>query len=162
MNGQELAPVQAPYERRPLGDALDFLRLLWAINHGMATTSRHMKSKFGVTGRQWLIMQVVNEFPGIAASQLARVLHVDRSTLTGALQLMSARGLLLIEDDRHDRRRRRIHLTAKGRQIRHLAVDTMEAAVVRTFSEMSPANLAITRRVLTQLADNLGPVKEAS
>jgi DNA-binding MarR family transcriptional regulator len=73
---------------------------------------------------------------------------------------MSARGLLLIEDDRHDRRRRRIHLTAKGRQMRHQAVDTMEAAVVRTFSHMPPGNLAITRNVLTLLADNLGPIRE--
>ena len=43
------------YEERPLGQALDFLRVLWAINHGLATTSRYMKSKFGVTGRYGLV-----------------------------------------------------------------------------------------------------------
>jgi hypothetical protein len=34
------ATAAAPYETRPLGQALDFLRVLWAINHGFATTSR--------------------------------------------------------------------------------------------------------------------------
>ena len=65
-----------PYETRPLGQSLDFLRVLWAINHGLATTSRYMKSKYGVTGRQRLIIQVVNEFPGISAGDLAKVLHL--------------------------------------------------------------------------------------
>src|SRR5687767_8752000 len=61
--GATAAAANAPYESRPLGQALDFLRVLWAINHGLATTSRFMKSKYGVTGRQRLIIQVVNEFP---------------------------------------------------------------------------------------------------
>ena len=41
--------MPAHYQERPLGHALDFLRVLWAINHGLATTSRYMKTKFGVT-----------------------------------------------------------------------------------------------------------------
>ncbi len=96
--------ANAPYESRPLGQALDFLRVLWAINHGLATTSRYMKSKYGVTGRQRLIIQVVNEFPGISAGDLAKVLHLDPSTLTGVLQQMGQRGLLQLQPDMRDRR----------------------------------------------------------
>ncbi len=88
--------------------------MLWAINHGLATTSRYMKSKYGVTGRQRLIIQVVNEFPGISAGDLAKVLHLDPSTLTGVLQQMSQRGLLQLQPDVRDRRRLRIQLTTKG------------------------------------------------
>ena len=57
-NGNGNGGQGSPHER-PLGQALDFLRVLWAINHGLATTSRYMKSKHGVTGRQRLIVQVV-------------------------------------------------------------------------------------------------------
>ena len=144
----------APHER-PLGEALDFLRVLWAINHGLATTSRYMKSKHGVTGRQRLIVQVVNEFPGISAGDLARVLHLDPSTLTGVLQQMSQRGLLLLQPDSRDRRRMRIQLTAKGRRLSHNAVGAVEAAVTRTLEGMSPAKVKATREVLALLADNL-------
>jgi DNA-binding MarR family transcriptional regulator len=97
------------YETQPLGLALDFLRALWAINHGLATTSRYMKSKYGVTGRQRLIIQVVNEFPGISAGDLAKVLHLDPSTLTGVLQQMSRRGLLLLQPDPREPYGRRNH-----------------------------------------------------
>jgi DNA-binding MarR family transcriptional regulator len=146
---------QAQYAERPLGQALDFLRVLWAINHGLATTSRYMKSRFGVTGRQRLIIQVVNEFPGISAGELAKVLHLDPSTLTGVLQQMSQRGLLQLQADARDRRRLRIQLTPKGRRMSHMAVGAIEAAVSKTLAGMSPAKLKATREVLTLLADNL-------
>ena len=153
---EESTPVtNGQYEERPLGQALDFLRVLWAINHGLATTSRFMKTRFGVTGRQRLIIQVVNEFPGISAGELAKVLHLDPSTLTGVLQQMSQRGLLQLQADARDRRRLRIQLTPKGRRMSHMAVGAIEAAVSRTLSNVSPAKLKATREVLTLLADNL-------
>ncbi len=149
------AAAASPYESRPLGQALDFLRVLWAINHGLATTSRYMKSKYGVTGRQRLIIQVVNEFPGISAGDLAKVLHLDPSTLTGVLQQMGHRGLLQLQPDMRDRRRLRIQLTTRGRRMSHMAVGAIEAAVSRTLSGVSPAKLKATREVLALLADNL-------
>ena len=144
-----------PYETRTLGQALDFLRVLWAINHGLATTSRYMKAKYGVTGRQRLIIQVVNEFPAISAGDLAKVLHLDPSTLTGVLQKMSQRGLLQLQPDMRDRRRLRIQLTPKGRRLSHMAVGAIEEAVSRTLSRVSPAKLKATREVLALLAENL-------
>ena len=146
----------APYEARPLGHALDFLRVLWAINHGLATTSRYMKAKHGITARQRLIIQVVNEFPGISAGDLAKVLHLDPSTLTGVLQQMSQRTLLLLQPDPRDRRRLRIQLTTKGRRMSQLPVGTVETAVSRTLSRVSPGKLKATREVLSLLADYLG------
>jgi DNA-binding MarR family transcriptional regulator len=121
----------------------------------MATTSRYMKSKYGVTGRQRLIIQVVNEFPGISAGDLARVLHLDPSTLTGVLQQMSERGLLQLQSDTRDRRRLRIQLTPKGRRLSHMTVGAIEAAVSRTLLDVSPAKLRATREVLELLAGNL-------
>ena len=149
------AAATRPYETRPLGQALDFLRVLWAINHGLATTSRYMKTKYGVTSRQRLIIQVVNEFPGISAGDLAKVLHLDPSTLTGVLQQMSQRSLLLLQPDMRDRRRLRIQLTTKGRRFSHMAVGTIEAAVSRSLSQMSPAKLKAAREVLASIAYNL-------
>lgn len=144
-----------PYETRSLGQALDFLNGLWAVNHGLATASHYMKSKYGVTGRQWLIVKVVNEFPGISAGKLAKVLCLDPSTLTGCLKQMSSRGLLLLQPDTRDRRRLRIQLTTKGRRMSRMAVSTIEAAVLRTLSRASHAKLKATCGVLALLADNL-------
>ena len=151
----------ARYDARPLGQPLDFLRVLWAINHGLATTSRYMKAKYGITGRQRLIIQVVNEFPGISAGDLAKVLHLDPSTLTGVLQQMSQRTLILLQADPRDRRRLRIQLTSKGRRISQMPVGAVETAVSRTLSRVSPAKLKATREVLALLADNLDRHEDA-
>ena len=89
------------------------------------------------------------------SGDLAKVLHLDPSTLTGVLQQMGNRGLLQLQPDTRDRRRLRIQLTTKGRRMSHMAVGTIEAAVTRTLSRVSPAKLKATREVLALLADNL-------
>ena len=73
-----------------------------------------MKSKYGVTGRQRLIIQVRQRISRHLGRRLAKVLHLDPSTLTGVLQQMSQRGLLQLQADARDRRRLRIQLTRKA------------------------------------------------
>ncbi len=45
---------------------------------------------------------------------VARLLGMDRTTLTAALKPLERRGLLVVESDPVDRRNRRLHLTAAG------------------------------------------------
>ena len=157
MKNSEESETATPvsYEARPLGQALDFLRVLWAINHGLATTSRYMKSKYGVTGRQRLIIQVVNEFPGISAGDLAKVLaprsqHPDRRASAdeparpAAASARCARSPPAADPADH-----------QGQRMSHMAVGTIEAAVSKTLSRVSPSKLKATREVLALLADNL-------
>ena len=70
----------------PLGEQLEFMRLLWAIDHGLQTRSKRMAAALGVTGPQRLVIRIVGRFPGVSAGQLARILHLDPSTLTGILR----------------------------------------------------------------------------
>src|SRR2546423_15138772 len=78
----------------PLGGVLDFLRLLWAVDHALQSASKRMESNFGMTGPQRLVMRIVGRFPGIAAGRVAQILHVHPSTLTGILKRLEARGPL--------------------------------------------------------------------
>jgi MarR family transcriptional regulator, organic hydroperoxide resistance regulator len=114
-----------------------------------------MQSKHGVTERQSLVIRVVKEFPGISAGDLAQVLCVDISTLSSALNLTTARGFLRLEADARDRRRVRIHLTPKGHQMDRITTDAIEAAVVRTLSEVPAKDQEVTRNVLARLASHL-------
>src|SRR5690606_29786655 len=70
----------------PLGEVLDFMRLLWSIDHGLQTTSKRMEALLGITGLQRMVLRLVGRFPGISAGNLARILHVHPSTLTGVLK----------------------------------------------------------------------------
>ena len=140
---------------RPLGPVLDFMRLMWAINHGLDRASRSMQAKFGVTGPQRLVLRIVGSFPGLSAGDLARTLHVHPSTLTGILQRLEARGLLRRLTDPSDARRVQLEITAKGKRLTIPAVGTVESAIKRLMSSWTDSELNVTRRTLTAIAGQL-------
>jgi DNA-binding MarR family transcriptional regulator len=140
---------------RPLGSVLDFMRLMWAINHSLDRASRSMQAKFGVTGPQRLVLRIVGTFPGLSAGDLARTLHVHPSTLTGILQRLESRGLLRRLTDPSDARRVQLEITTKGKRLTVPAVGTVESAIKRLMSTWTSAELNITRKTLTAIAEEL-------
>jgi DNA-binding MarR family transcriptional regulator len=138
-----------------LGATLDFLRLLWAINHGLNTTSRKMQSEFGVTGQQRLVIRIVGAQPGLSAGDLARILHIHPSTLTGILQRLAERGLLRRIAHPDDARRVQLELTAKGKRLTAPGVGAVETAVKRVLGRFGDSDLQSTRDLLTAIADGL-------
>ena len=151
--GKNGADTAAP--ERPLGDVLEFLRLLWAINHGLNTTSRRMQNEFGITGQQRLVIRIIDAFPGLSAGELAAVLHIHPSTATGILQRLAARQLVARRADPGDARRLRLQLTAKGRRLTAPRVGTVEASVRRTLGRFNAADVRRTRQVLAALSSSL-------
>jgi DNA-binding MarR family transcriptional regulator len=135
-----------------LPDVLQFMQLMWAVAHGLETTSRRMATAIGVTGPQRLVLRVVGLFPGLSAGDLAAVLHVHPSTLTGILQRLATLRLLHRAADPGDRRRAILRLTPRGARINALTAGTIEAAVVRTLGAVHARDRAATRRVLQRLA----------
>ena len=49
-----------------LDAVLDFMRLLWSIEHGLQSTSKRMRARLGITGPQRLAFKIVTQFPGIS------------------------------------------------------------------------------------------------
>jgi len=97
------------------------MQLIWAVVYGVGSRSKRMRSEIGVTGRQRVVLRIVGLFAQLSAADLAAVLHVHPSTLTGLLQRLIAHGLLRRVVDDRDRRRvllsalRRPRLTAPRR-----------------------------------------------
>jgi MarR family transcriptional regulator, organic hydroperoxide resistance regulator len=145
----------------PLGEVLDFMRLLWAVDHGLQSTSKRMEATLGLTGPQRLVLRLVGRFPGIAAGKLAQILHVHPSTLTGVLKRLEKRGLIERRSDPLDGRRALFALTDAGLAMDVPATGTVEAAVQRVLSRMSRARIIGTQDVLTALAEELGGTASA-
>lgn len=139
----------------PLPDVLQFMQLLWAVAHGLERMSKRMTNEIGVTGPQRLVLRVVALRPGMSAGDLAAVLHVHPSTLTGVLHRLVAQRLLERRHDPRDRRRAVLRLTPRGGRINGVDRGTVEAVVARTLAEVATEEGAATRRVLGRLADRL-------
>ncbi|AKJ07641.1 DNA-binding MarR family transcriptional regulator [Archangium gephyra] len=140
----------------PLGEVLEFMRLLWAVDHGLQSTSKRMESTLGLTGPQRLVLRLVGRFPGITAGRLAQIMHVHPSTLTGVLKRMEKRGLLERKSDPLDGRKALFALTEAGRVLDVPSEGTVENAVQRAISRLPRARLENAQEVLMALAQELG------
>lgn len=132
------------------------MQLLWAVVHGVESRSRRMSSEIGVTGRQRLVLRIVGLSPQLSAGDLAAVLHVDPSTLTGLLQRLTEQGMLRRVVDERDRRRVMLSLTARGSQVNTTHAQTVEAAIGTALRGVTAGQRAATREVLLRIAEQLG------
>ncbi len=138
-----------------LPDVLQFMQVLWAVVHGLEKTSKRMNAELGVTGPQRLVLRVVGIFPGVSAGDLAAILHIHPSTLTGILKRLVSQGRLRRADDPRDRRRAILRLAAAGARANATSGETVEAAVARALEGVSGRDRLATRRVLERLAQQL-------
>jgi MarR family transcriptional regulator, organic hydroperoxide resistance regulator len=139
----------------PLGGVLDFMRLIWAIDQALQRTSKRMERTLGVTGPQRLVLRIVGRFPGVSPGNLARLLHVHPSTLTGVLARLERGGLLARHTDRRDARRAVLSLTRKGRRYDVASDGTVEAAVARALGKLKANEVDSTRAVLQAITNAL-------
>lgn len=140
---------------RPLGPVLEFLRALWAVNHELETASRRMRARLGVTGPERMVVRLVGRYPGISAGDLARILLVHPSTLTGLLKRLVARGLLTRRADAIDARRALFTLTPRGASIDVVRKGTVEAALTAALAALSPRDVRAAAAVLDRLMRTL-------
>ncbi|WP_437300874.1 MarR family winged helix-turn-helix transcriptional regulator [Sorangium sp. So ce426] len=151
-------PAGSPSEKSSrLGEVLDFMKLLWAVDHGLQSTSKRMEAKMGVTGPQRLVIRIVGRYPGISAGQLAEIMQLHPSTLTGVLKRLQERGIIERRVDPKDGRRALLGLTARGRELDSLRTGTVEAAVRQALKSMPRRKLDAAQDVLAAVAEALQP-----
>jgi len=162
--GEKEARRIAP-ELPPLGEGIEFMRSIWALDHSLQRASKRMTASHGITGPQRLVLRIVGRFPGILPGQLADILHIHPSTVTGIVDRLARRGLVSRESDTRDRRRSRLGLTSRGRQLDVTSSGTIEAAVIETFRSLPAGKVRVTEEVLgllTKALDQVGSPAERS
>ncbi|WP_437932159.1 MarR family transcriptional regulator [Sorangium sp. So ce291] len=155
MRSSQASPPSEKSSR--LGEVLDFMKLLWAVDHGLQSTSKRMEAKMGVTGPQRLVIRIVGRYPGISAGQLAEIMQLHPSTLTGVLKRLQERGIIERRVDPNDGRRALLGLTARGRELDSLRTGTVEAAVRQALKAVPRRKLEAAQDVLAAVAGALQP-----
>jgi DNA-binding MarR family transcriptional regulator len=138
-----------------LDPVLDFLRLLWSIEHALHSTSTRMRTTLGVTGPQRLVLRIAARFPGISAGEVAHVVRLHPSTLTGVIQRLVDKRLLVRDRDPRDTRRVLLRATPRARRITTRSPGTAEAAVQSALRRIPAVQVRHARRVLLAVADAL-------
>ena len=144
-----------------LGSVLDFMRLLWSIEHGLQRMSKRMENELGITGPQRLVLSVVDRFPGLSASELAHIVRLHPSTITGILQRLVTRGLLESQRDSADSRRVQLRLRLRAAAFTKTTRGTVEKIVTDALEQAGATNVRAARKVLTEIARRLNDVPAA-
>jgi DNA-binding MarR family transcriptional regulator len=106
----------------------------------------------GLTPAQFNVLNVVSDQPeGVKLSDLAQLLLVDRSNVTGLVKRLKARGCLLEVATPGDLRQRRIRLSGKGRKIWEQAVVVYRRNLRRLERDLSDGERNRTDAVLLRL-----------
>ena len=138
-----------------LDPVLDFMRLLWSVEHGLQRMSKRMEVELGITGPQRLVLRVVGRFPGLSAGELAHIVRLHPSTITGILQRLVGRGLLARERDPGDSRRARLRLKPRAVAYTRITPGTVEKAVTQALNRVGASNVRAARKVLAEVAQRL-------
>lgn len=108
----EEAPQDGNPNFGPLNEILGFhIRLA----HG--AVYRHFMETFAhldLTQKQVSVLWLINDHPGVAQTDLAERLRMDRATMMGIVNRLEKRGFLLRGRSTRDRRRQALFLTPKG------------------------------------------------
>lgn len=150
----------APATFPPLTEAIDFLRLIWAVDHAWQRWSKHSEKTTGVTATQRIVLGIVGRFPGIPAGRLAELLDVHPGTLTGIVHRLERQGLVRRRSDPRDGRRALLGLTDRGRAFASETEDPAETAVRRTLAGVPADQLRAAREVLESLAATLAALAD--
>ena len=150
-------PASEPVDTREyaLDPILDFMRTLWSIQHGLQRVSKRMEKDLGITAPQRLVLRVVGQFPGLSAGDLAHIVRLHPSTITGILQRLVARGLLDRQRDAGESRRSRLRLRPAAAAYTRASVGTVEKAVRQVLDSAGRANVRAARGVLADIAQRL-------
>lgn len=156
------SPQEEGNDELDLGEVLEFLRVIWQVDHALQRTSKQMEFSLGVTGPQRLVLRIVGRFPGIPAGQLAHVLHLHPSTLTGVLKRLEQQGLLRRRSDPNDARRSLLVLAEQGRKFDVDTGGTVEAQVAAVLAQTAPHKVRAARELLVQIAAALSKTVDES
>jgi DNA-binding MarR family transcriptional regulator len=106
----------------------------------------------GLTSGQFSLLMSLNRAEPPTMGQVSALLAMDRTTLTANLKPLERRELVSVTIDAKDRRARRMHLTAAGREVLAAAVpiwETTHAGTERLLGGSSADRLSADLRALS-------------
>ena len=145
-----------------MGMALEFMRVLWALDHALQSGSKRMNARLGITGPQRLVVRIIGKRAGISAGQLAAALHVHPSTLTGVLRRLERRGAIERKIAPEDARRARLYLTREGERVNKWQLGTIESRIRHALIRLNPKHVATACAVLQAVTRELAELHSST
>jgi len=108
-----------------------------------------------ITIDQKLILQYLNDHPELSQNEIAELVFKDNASLTRMIDLMVRKGFLLRSINPDDRRRFKIELTPKGKEVLEKLAPIIVENRKKAFAGISEEELTQLKHTLNKIASNL-------
>lgn len=106
---------------------------------------------YGVTPGQYAVLKCLWDENGQTAKQLSERLCLDGSTVTGILDRMENKSLIVRQPDSKDRRAVRVMLTEHGKALQEPVNATIEQANKKALQKLNPQESVLLKKLLEEL-----------
>jgi MarR family transcriptional regulator, organic hydroperoxide resistance regulator len=134
---------------------LQFMRLIWAVDHELERCSKRMEMTHGLTVGQRMTLLMIHRNPDASATALALLMHVHPGTMSGMLKRLETAGFITRRGHLADARRYVLSLTPKGVAANRRRDGTFESAASDLLQAHSVNDIAAAERVLGSLSARL-------
>jgi DNA-binding MarR family transcriptional regulator len=109
------------------------------------------QTKFGITINGWKVMSVVGRFAPLAAVEVGQFVSLEPDRVTRTVDVLVKQGIVARRQDKQDRRRISLSLTAKGRRIQEQIERVRYALEYEFLSVLDDTELETLYRILDKL-----------
>jgi DNA-binding MarR family transcriptional regulator len=95
-----------------------------------------------ITGPQFTVLALLTQHGPIDQGTLGTLAHLDKSTAAPLIERLRQRGLVALEQDPADRRRKMISVTAEGRSLAAHVADDVTYVGERLLDRLTPTERA--------------------
>lgn len=138
----------------PCASATDLTLLVHRAAHGLRCVIDRAARDEGLTdGRDWLVLTALGDGVRRTQLELARMLGIDKTTLTAVLDRLERDGLLIRRADPADRRARIPTSTEAGRRAWAAVATTRDEVERALLHDRTAEQVAELRELLARFAD---------
>ena len=106
------------------------------IIQSISMNSKSLVKRVGLTGPQLMILQAIVHAGEVSVGEVAKAISLSQGTVTGILERMEKRGLVIRRRSDSDRRRVLVKASAAGKQLLETAPPLMQEAFVERFGSL--------------------------
>lgn len=148
-------PAQLPTLLREAEPSERMAHLIKLAFRGLSRALQMRLRKHSILYGHWTLLRILWRFDGMTQRQLSEQAGVMEPTAFAALQAMEKLGYITRQKMPNNSKQVRIFLTSKGTALRTLIVPAAEEVNRIALSGISPDDLAVTRRTLLTVIQNL-------
>ncbi len=127
--------------------------LLFLVYRDFTATADHVLEQVGLGRAHHRALHFIARSPEMTVSELLGLLRITKQSLARVLSELVARGYVLQETGRRDRRQRLLSLTETGRALERLLFERQRERIVAAYREAGGPAVEGFRRVMRALMD---------